>query len=160
MISLIIYIILAFGVLSFEAVFAPSLSPDIILVLVCFYSLRYGRLRGVAYASICGLILDGIQGILIGPNILSKSIAAYYIRTVRENVIQWSVFIHLIIMTLLSIVNIIIVRFSLEYFSGLSSSYNAMSISVKETILTVITSLILYPVLRPDRAESQEKVIG
>lgn len=159
MIPLVIYIILTFIVLSVEAVFAPSLSPDVILVLVCFYSLRYGRLQGIVYALICGFILDGIQGILIGPNILSKAIAAYYIRTVRENVIQWSVFIHLIIMTLLSIVNIIILRFSIEYFSGLSSISNSMSIAIKETILTVITSLILYPVFRPDRAESQEKVI-
>ncbi len=154
-----VYIVLAFIVLSLEAVFVPSISPDIILVLVCFYSLKYGRLRGVAYASICGFILDSVQGILIGPNILSKSIAAYYIRTVRENVIQWNVFIHLIIMTFLSIINIAIVRFSLEYFSGLSLGHNPVSISIKETILTVITSLILYPVFRPDRTESQEKVI-
>jgi len=144
----ITYTAIALLALSVEAAFLPSVSPDIVLVLVCSYALRYGRLRGVVYACTCGFVLDSIQGILIGPNILSKSLAAYYIRMIRENIIHWNIFIHLVLMSILSIMDIILVRFIGEYFSDILASYNTIGSMTKEVLFTVTVSLLLYPICR------------
>ena len=85
----LLYLFLAYVALSVQAIFFENVKPDLVLILVCFYAVRHGQLKGVAYGALTGLLIDTAGGFILGPHIVSKSLAAFLIRSVRENIFQW-----------------------------------------------------------------------
>lgn len=134
-----------------QAVFFKGVKPDLIIVLVSYYALRHGRWQGAALGAMAGLIIDTANGFILGPHILSKTLAGFSVRTVRENLFQWNYFINALMMILIVVINIFVVDLCLETFSDVSFANRSIEISLKEIIYTVVIALILYPVFRPDR---------
>jgi rod shape-determining protein MreD len=75
-------IILFFPVLLIQGTVIPLIAvngiiPDLILILLVFYSMNYGQLYGTVLGFIFGFLFDLITGSLLGSSMLSKTIAGF-----------------------------------------------------------------------------------
>lgn len=141
----LLYIFFAYLALALQAIFFKGIKPDFVLVLVCFYSFKYGQARGTTYGALAGLLMDTASGFIIGPNIISKVLAALLIAKLRENIFQWNITVNTVVLTILSIMDVFIVYICFETFSKMSFSNRPWGISVMGVIYTIIAALALYP---------------
>ena len=148
----LLYIFFAYLTLSLQAIFFRGIKPDFMLVLVCFYSLRYGQARGITYGALTGLLIDTASGFIIGPNIISKSLAGFLTAMLKENIFQWNITVNTILITILSIMDIFIVSICFETFSKMSFHNRPWGISVMGAIYTIIAALVLYPLFNKKNA--------
>jgi rod shape-determining protein MreD len=130
-----------------QAVFFQGARPDIVIVLVCIFTLKYGQGRGVALGAIAGLLIDTANGVILGPNILSKAMVAFLTWTIKDNLFQWNAFINALVVTILSVVDIFLIFIILEIFSKASFLNRSWEISLIQVIYTLIASIVLYPLL-------------
>jgi hypothetical protein len=81
---------------------------------------------------------------------LSKSLAGFFLKTIRENLFQWNIYINTIALVLFSFINILIVYICLDFFSNVSLVNRSIGTSALEILYTVVVSLVLYPVFKPE----------
>ena len=144
-----LYLLAAYIALTVQAVFFKGIKPDIVLIIVCSYALKYGRTNGVAFGTVAGLLIDTANGFLMGPHILGKSLAAFFLNTIKGNLFQWNIYFNTLVLTLFSLMNILLVYVCLEFFPDISFMNRSIVMSAKEIIYTVLASLALYPVFKP-----------
>ncbi len=149
--KILLYLAFAYLALSLQALFFRGVKPDLALILVCFFSLKHGGLKGVTYGALTGMLIDTVNGFILGPHILSKSLAAFLIRAVRDNIFQWNILINTLAVAAMSVVNIFIVYICLETFAKISFVNRPWSISAGEVAYTVAASLALYAFFRPEQ---------
>ena len=148
----LIYLFLIYCSLMIQAVFFHGARPDIVMVLVCIYTLKYGQVRGVALGVIAGLLIDTANGFILGPNILSKAMVAFLTGTIKDNLFQWNAYINAMVVTILSVVDIFLIFISLEIFSKASFLNRSWESLVIQVIYTLMASIVLYPLLiRPGK---------
>lgn len=147
--TFIIYTLFTYLALCIQAILFKGVKPDLVLVLICFYSLRQGQMRGLAYGAFSGLLLDTVSGFILGPHMISKSIAGYFIGILKEQLFQWNFIISTFVVIVFSIVNIVVVYLVFETFSRVSFANRSFELSVMEVIYTIIASLALYPLFKP-----------
>ncbi len=78
----ILSILLFFPVLVIQTTIMPLISingivPDLILILLVFYSMKRGQLYGTALGFVYGFLFDLITGSLLGSTMLSKTLAGF-----------------------------------------------------------------------------------
>ena len=149
--NFLFYLALAYLALSVQSIFFKGVRPDLVIVLVCTYSLKYGYAKGAAYGALTGLIIDTMGGFLLGPNIISKSLAAFLIRMVRGKIFQWSMLVNTIIIVLLVMVDILIVYLCHEIFLQGAFATRLWVILPREIIFTIAASLAAYKLFSLDR---------
>jgi rod shape-determining protein MreD len=142
--NFLLYLAFAYLALSVQSIFFTGVRPDFVIVLVCCYSLKYGYAKGAAYGALTGLIIDTMGGFILGPNIISKSLAAFIIMIVRGKIFQWSMFANTIMVALLVIVDILIVYLCYEIFLPGSFATRLWVISPKEIMFTIAFALAAY----------------
>ena len=146
----IYYIFLLYVALAAQAIFFTGIKPDFVLIIVCYYSLKYGRTKGVCYGAFAGLLIDTVNGFILGPHMLSKLLAGFFLKTVKENLFQWNIYINTIAMVLFSFINIMVVYMCLDFFSDVSLVNRTIGTSALEILYTVVVSLVLYPFFKPE----------
>jgi len=135
-----------------QAVFFHGPRPDIVIVLVCIYTLKYGQINGVVLGAIAGFLIDTANGCIMGPNILSKAMVAFLTGMIKDNLFQWNAFINALVVTFLSAVDIFLIFIILEIFSKVSFFNRSWESSVIQVIYTLTASIVLYPLLiRPGK---------
>jgi rod shape-determining protein MreD len=147
----LIYILFAYLAAAVQGLFFHGIKPDLVLVLVCFYSAMDRQTHHVTYGAMTGLLLDAASGFMIGPNILSKVIVAYLARTVRNNLFQWNIIISTSMVVVFSVVDILVANVCLETFSKIFFVNRSWSVSVIGTVYTGIAAMILYPVFNREK---------
>jgi rod shape-determining protein MreD len=147
----LLYILFAYLALALQAIFFKGIKPDFVLVLVCFYSFKYGQAKGITYGALAGLLMDTASGFIIGPNIISKALSGFLIAKLRENIFQWNITVNTIIITILSIMDIFIVYICFETFLKMSLHNRPWGISVMGVIYTIIAALVLYSLLNREK---------
>lgn len=147
--AFLIYIFIAYLLLSLQAIFFKGVKPDFVLVIVCYYSLKFGRTKGVAYGALTGLIIDTVNGFLLGPHIIGKSIAGYFVRTLRDNLYEWNIVNNTFAILIFSFANILVVYLCLEVFLDVPLAKRSLWIPFLEIVYTVIASLVMYPLFKP-----------
>lgn len=75
-------LLLFFPVLVVQTTFIPLISigsivPDLVLILLIFYTLRNNQLYGTALGFVYGFLFDIITGSLLGSAMLSKTLAGF-----------------------------------------------------------------------------------
>jgi rod shape-determining protein MreD len=143
----LIYLFLIYCSLTAQAVFFHGAKPDIVLVFICIYTLKYGQMKGVVLGGFAGLLIDTVNGFIMGPNMLSKAVIAFLTHTIKDNFFQWNSFINALVVTVLSVVDIFIVFISLEIFSKASFVNRSWDSSLLQVVYTLIVSVILYPLM-------------
>ena len=140
----LIYIVFAYLAAAVQGLFLHGIKPDLVLVLVCFYSSMERQTHYAAYGAVTGLLLDVASGFIIGPNILSKVIVAYLARKVRDNLFRWNIIIITCMIAIMSVVDILITDVILVTFTKMSFVNRSWSVSVVGTLYTAISATALY----------------
>lgn len=156
--NLTVYIILAYFALMVQSLFFGNTKPDCILVLVCFFAVRNGMKSSFFYGTFCGLLLDLTGGFMIGPNIISKSTASLLTRTIRNNLIEWSGVVNILVIAVMSILDVVIVYSSYEIFSMVSFSKRSWDGIIWHVLFTAVAGFILYSILHPDKGNIIDSV--
>jgi len=142
-----LYVLFAYLALAAQAIFFKGIKPDFVLILICFYSLKYGQVKGMTYGALSGLLMDAVSGFILGPHIISKSVAGFFIGAVKEQLFQWNIFISTLFVAFFSVLNILLIYLILETFSTVTLVNRSLEISFWEIVYTIIAAIILYPVL-------------
>jgi rod shape-determining protein MreD len=99
-----------------QSLFFHGARPDIVIVLVCIYTLKYGQGKGVVLGAIAGLLIDTANGFILGPNILSKTMVAFLTGIMKDTLFQWNAFINALVVTILSVADIFLIFIIFEIF--------------------------------------------
>ena len=83
----LLYFFYAYAALAIQSLFFKGTKPDLILILVCVYALKFGQSRGIVYGTVAGLLVDIAGGLIIGPNVIGKTVSAFLIRSLRNNLL-------------------------------------------------------------------------
>ncbi len=145
------YIALVYCVLALQSVFVGNIKPDLVLVLVCVYALKYSYMKSMAFGAMSGLIVDAASGFVLGPNIISKLIVVFLSRTVRDNIYNWNILSNTLLVTVLSIVDVFAVHVCHEAFSGVSFTNRSWTVSLWGVVFTVGAAMLSYGLLKPER---------
>ncbi len=149
-------ILLFFPLLIIQTTVIPFISingvvPDLILILLVFYSMRSGQLYGTVLGFIYGFLFDLITGSLLGSTMISKTLAGFIAgyfsnENKRENYFKSYFFV--LIVLLCSVVDLVINSF----FSSVDLNTNLFRLIFEQGILPgVYTSalsvfvILFYP---------------
>lgn len=143
--KLLFYIFLAYIALSIQGLIFHGIKPDLALILVCFFSVRHVQGRGMAYGALTGLLIDVSNGFILGPNIFSKTAAAFLAKTISDNLFQWNITISTIMIAALSAVDLFVVYVCYETFLKASFLNRPWGIAAAGISYTIVASLLLYP---------------
>lgn len=155
--AFLFYFFLALLFLSVQATIFKVTKPDFVLVLVCFYSLKYGRTKGVTYGALTGLLIDSASGFILGPNILSKFLTGFMIISIRQKLFQWNIIISTLLIAIFSLADIFLVYICLKTFAGISFVNRPLRISIMQIVYTTAVGFILYPLLNPEKNDKNGK---
>ncbi len=146
-----LYLFVAFIAVSIQAsLFFNLTRPDLVLVLVCFFSFKYGQKQGMLYGALTGLLIDSASGFIMGPNILSKAVTGYLMGATRRKFFQWNIFISTVLIGVFSFIDIYMIYICLETFAHMSFINRSFETSVLQVAYTMAAGLMLYPVLNSD----------
>lgn len=143
--TFLIYIGFAYLALAIQGLLFTGIKPDLVLVLVCFFSARHEQGRGMAYGAFTGLLIDVSGGFIIGPNIVSKTVAAVLARTVRDNLFDWNIVVGTFMVAALTVIDHSVVNICYETFSEISFVNRPWGISVAGSVYTVAAAMVLFP---------------
>jgi len=144
-----IYLLIAFLAMSVQATLFTGIKPDFVLILVFFYSLTYGQIKGITYGAFAGLLIDSAGGFIIGPNILTKALAGFLASSIRQKFFQWNAVINTAVIAVVSFVDILLIYVCLETFTNISFANRSLKISIMQIVYTGVVGLIIYPLLKP-----------
>jgi rod shape-determining protein MreD len=147
----LLYLAFAYIALAAQAMFFKGIRPDFVIVLVCCYSLKYGYAKGAAYGALTGLLIDTTSGFILGPNIISKSLAAFIIRMVRGKIFEWNMLVNTIMIAFIVTVDILLIYICHEIFLQGAFANRLWDISVKEIIFTIVAALAAYNLFNLNR---------
>jgi len=150
--SFIIPILLFIPLAVLQLVFVPlitvqSIAPNLILVLLVFFTLRYGQVYGTLLGFVLGFLLDIISGGIIGAYMFSFTIAGFiagYFYNENKFDINTSSFV-------LSLITLLCAMISLFIYSTVSNSNNDVRMIyqiIEDGILPgVYTALFSIPIV-------------
>lgn len=156
----LLYVLSAFLLISIQAVLFRGVKPDLLLVIVCLYSLKYGGARSLAFGAVAGLLADSASGFLIGPNIISKFIASAVMNFSREKLFSWNSFICMVVITGITVADIIFIYFYTRTFSGIYPADIFSGIAVLQVIYTAAAAFVFYHVIMPGKDFIQREPAG
>jgi len=122
-------ILLFIPLASFQLVVIPlvsidAITPNLIIILICFFTLKYGQMYGTLLGFVFGFIFDLISGSLLGAFMLSFTISGFiagYFFNENKIEINTATSEFIIIVFLSATINSFL-------FNLVSSSYNEMNI--------------------------------
>ncbi len=155
--AFLFYLFLALLFLSVQATIFKVTKPDFVLVLVCFYSLKYGQTRGVTYGALTGLLIDSASGFILGPNILSKFFIGFMITSIRQKLFQWNIITSTLLIAIFSLADIFLVYICLKTFAGISFVNRPLGILIMQIVYTTAVGFMLYPLLNPEKNDKNGK---
>ena len=86
-----------------------GIQPDLVLILVIFFSLFSGSAGGAFFGFLGGLAQDALLGQFLGLNSLTKLIIAFTVAQVERKVYKEYAFIPVLLVFVLSLVNQILI---------------------------------------------------
>jgi len=149
-------IVLFFPLLIIQTTIVPFISvngitPDLILIMLVFYSIRNGHVYGTVLGFIYGFLFDLITGSLLGSTMLSKTIAGFiagYFSNENKREIYFKTYIFIFIVLLCSIIDLMIKTI----FSSIDLNTSIILLIIEQCALpgiytSVLSALIIlfYP---------------
>ncbi len=157
--AFLFHLFIALFALSVQATLFKGTKPDFVLILVCFYSVKHGQAKGIAYGALTGLLIDSASGFILAPNIISKSLAGFLMGSIRQKLFHWNAIISTAVIAVISVADIFLVHICLETFSKISFVNRPLKISIMQVVYTTVAALILYPVLNPEKDKDKEALL-
>lgn len=152
----ILAIVLFFPLLVIQTTIVPLIAingivPDLIIILLVFYTLKLGQIHGTIIGCIYGLFFDLITGGLLGSSMLSKTIVGFiagYFYNENKQELYLKSYIFALIILLCSTID----SFILSFFSTIELNTSIAVLFLEQGILpgvyTAVFSVIViifYP---------------
>ncbi len=152
----IIPILLFFPLLILQTTIIPLIAingviPDLILILLVFYALRFGQIYGTVLGFVFGFLFDIITGSLLGSTMLAKTIAGFvagYFYSEKKQEVYIKSLVFCLIVLLCAIIDSVVYSF----FSTIDFNSNFLFLIFEQGMLpgfyTAVLSLIVvvfYP---------------
>lgn len=156
-----IAILLFFPLLIIQTTIVPLVAingviPDLIIILLVFYTLKMGQLHGTILGFIYGLLFDLITGGLLGSSMLSKTITGF-ITGYFYNENKKDIYLKSLIFPLIVLLASTIDSFILSFFSAIDLNTSITTFFIEQGILpgiyTAVFSIIVI-VFYPRRSSS------
>ncbi len=132
----------------FYNIFGHWFMPNLLLLLVLFFTLIKGIRIGILTAFISGMVVDSFHMDLFGLNIFSFLICGYLTVLVKRYVYHDGAFSVTFMAFLMSIANIFIQFVVISLFRPLNFYQTVVNILVPETIATTVVAVITFSLLR------------
>jgi rod shape-determining protein MreD len=149
-------VLLFFPLLIIQITIVPLIAingviPDLIIILLVYYTLQFGQIEGAVLGFAYGLFYDLITGGLLGSSMLSKAltgfIAGYFFNENKKDIYLKSYLFPLIVL-----LGSTIDSFILSFFSTIELNTNVLGLFIQQGLLpgiyTAIFSIIVvifYP---------------
>jgi rod shape-determining protein MreD len=149
-------IVLFFPLLIIQTTIIPFISingitPDLILIMLVFYTIRNGQVYGTVLGFVYGFLFDLITGSLLGSAMLSKTIAGFiagYFTNENKREIYFKTYIFILIVFLCAVVDLIINSFFSSIDLNTSIGVLLFEQGVMPGIYTAVLStfiILFYP---------------
>lgn len=119
-----------------------QIAPDLVLILLVFYTLRLGQLQGVILGALYGLLFDLISGGILGSAMFSKTLAGFITGYFyNENKIDYNLtsFMFLVIVLIIGTVDSV----AYSFFSTAEINTNLISLFFEQGLLPGLYSAML-----------------
>jgi rod shape-determining protein MreD len=145
-------IILFFPILLIQTTILPIIAihgivPDLILILLVFYSMRLGQLYGTVLGFLYGFLFDMITGSLLGSTMISLTVAGFiagYFSNENKRDYYFKNYIFVMIAFMCSSINSVLNSF----FSSVDLNTNLIHLLLNQGFLPALyTSLISFLVV-------------
>ncbi|NLN88103.1 MAG: rod shape-determining protein MreD [Syntrophomonadaceae bacterium] len=146
----LIIVLLPFLALFLQTTFFRSFSiqgavPDLLLILVIFYSVFNGSTKGAVYGVACGIWEDLYQGRIIGVNAICKGITAFILGRMQGEVFQENILVGVIGVLGGTIINVaLLFMISFLAIPGFSLNRAILADVVYHGVYNVIISAPIY----------------
>lgn len=140
-------IVLFFPLLIVQTTIVPLIAvhgvmPDLIMILLVFYSISCGQIYGTVLGFVYGLLFDLITGSLLGSTMLSKTLAGFiagYFSNENKRELYFKSYIFLLIVFLCSVVDLVVSSF----FSSIDLTTSLVRLLFEQGILPGIYTAVL-----------------
>ncbi len=140
-------IVLFFPLLIIQTTIIPLIAihgvmPDLIMVLLVYYSMRCGQIYGTALGFFYGLLFDLITGSLLGSTMFSKTLAGFiagYFSNENKRELYFKSYIFLLIVFLCSVIDLVVSAF----FSSVDLNTSLVRLLFEQGILPGIYTAVL-----------------
>jgi rod shape-determining protein MreD len=146
--TFLVYLAAAFLAIVMQAKLFAGVKPDIVLVLVCLYSIRNRGTKGIMFGALTGMIIDSAGGFILGPNMLSKAFAGYLSASVREKFFDWNFSLNTALVFILSVIDNLLIYICFALFTDISFAERSWMPSILQVVYTTLAGIILYPVIK------------
>jgi len=130
--------------------------PDLILIMLVYYAIRYGQIYGIALGFIYGFFLDLIAGSLLGSVMFTKTLAGFiggYFSNENKREIYLSTYFFSLIVLLCATVD----SFIFSFFSSIDLTRNIFISFFEQGVFpglyTAVVSIVVV-IFRPRRSIS------
>jgi len=160
-IDYIVAVLLFFPLLIIQTTIVPLVAingviPDLIIILLVFYTLKMGQMHGTILGFTYGLLFDLITGGLLGSSMLSKTITGF-ITGYFYNENKKDIYLKSLIFPLIVLLASTIDSFILSFFSTIDLNTSITTFFIEQGILpgiyTAVFSIIVI-VFYPRRSSS------
>lgn len=133
----------------FSFIFARSMVPDLLLIIVVCLAFLWGEKKGIALGLICGFLQDLFYGPAIGFFSLAKMISAYFSGLSSREIYKDQIFGPMLTVFLATFVHEFIVYFLVELFWGnkFSFFFALDQIFIPRALYHLFLTLMIYPLL-------------
>ncbi|MBI4686875.1 MAG: rod shape-determining protein MreD [Nitrospirae bacterium] len=145
--TFLLYFLITLLAITVQATVFKGVKPDIVFLVVYFYAIRFGQLKGAAFGALSGLFMDAVSGFALGPNIISKTVAGVLSAFVREKFIGWNLLLNTIMVFSILIVENLIVYVCLEIFSAASFSDAILGPLSLQAFYTTAVAMVVYAIM-------------
>lgn len=149
--SYILPVILFFPLLLIQVTVVPLFSlngsvPDLLLIILVYYTLQHGQIYGTVLGFIFGFLFDLITGGLIGSAMISKTIAGftagYFSKETQRDQYLRSFLFCLIVLLCASVDSIIY-----SFFSSIDLSSNVLLLLFQQGLMPALYTSIISTIL-------------
>ena len=160
-IDYIVAVLLFFPLLVIQTTIVPLVAingviPDLIIILLVFYTLKMGQVHGTVLGFIFGLLFDLITGGLLGSSMLSKTLTGF-VTGYFYNENKKDIYLKSLIFPLIVLLASTIDSFILSFFSTIDLNTSITTFFIEQGILpgiyTAVFSIIVI-VFYPRRSSS------
>lgn len=127
--------------------------PDLVALVLCFWSIHQPRLMGIGIPFLCGLLMDAANGVLLGQHALAYSVLAFAASALSRRVLWfpiWPQTVHVLVLLALAQAMMLVVRMAA---GGTFPGWSYFTGSVISTLLWPLATFVL---LAPQRAAERD----
>lgn len=141
---------LAGWILAFLSVFVlqsllycpAGLMPDFILLVVFFFSRRYGEAPGLLFGASAGLVLDLFSGLIIGPHLLARGISGYVSGWFSKIIFGKSRLLIIGFLIFLSLLDALVLRTAIAAFIPPSGRTDLITVAARGAFLGLVAAAV------------------